>query len=56
MTEKVFGDVFNSENPNVTQIWQLLIDYVYSMTVLGDSTQIRPNKSHFDFKLYISKA
>ena len=29
MTEKLFGYVFDCECPNITQMWQSLIDYVY---------------------------
>lgn len=29
ITEKLFGCVFDSECPNITQMWQILNDYVY---------------------------
>ena len=35
---------------------QILIPIYTYRQYQGDSTQIRPNKSHFDFKLYISKS
>ena len=29
MTEKLFEYAFDIDSPNITQMWQLLIDYVY---------------------------
>ena len=32
MTEKLFEYAFDIDSPNITQMWQLLIDYVYPIT------------------------
>ena len=53
---KKHRDEFKSLPHDIVPFLDRKIQVVFPECQEGDSSQIRPNKSHFDFKLYISKS